>query len=370
MQLSPKIQLITKEAVNTFLIPISFNTYKILIKPTVAAFYLTSRCNSRCNMCNFWRPETVYNDELKTEEIKSILLDIKNFGINVISFSAEGEMFVRNDVFEILEYAKELGLLFGINTNGLNVDEEKAKRLKDLDPTTIMISVDTAKSERYSMIRGIPKGLERVSQAVKTIQKTGYENLNIGAVILLENADELIDIVNLGNKWNVKSVRFTAFQQFGFSKDWDIETLKKYKETNYINTLKESIEKLIEYKEKNGLIANSVDYLKMIIDFYLSDHYYPVNCIQGYYKIKIMPNGDLSICPIMRQTALIGNLKRYSLEDLWYSNKANDIRNIIKEGKCPGCWLSCYGEDNLRFSLKYGFRSSVNTMKRASSLLF
>ena len=107
----------------------------------------------------------------------------------------------------------------------------------------------------------------------------------------------------------------------------------------------------------------------MIPEYFQAKHYYPIPCVEGYYKGKIMPNGDLSLCPIMGDKALIGNLKSDPVKKLWYSKRAGEVRQRIRNKKCPGCWLSCYGEDNLRFAPRYALAANLKAFRRALKLV-
>ncbi|MCK5231215.1 MAG: radical SAM protein, partial [Desulfobulbaceae bacterium] len=158
------VGLYLREFFNIFALPLSFYSGLVLTRPTVFAFYLTKRCNSRCQMCDFWKNQKM-SDELSYNEICSILTDLKQFGVKTISFSAEGEIFTRKDTIQILEFAKELGFVFGVNSNGLAINKELAAQIARLQPNSVVLSIDTTDPEQYASIRGVKNGLERVIAA-------------------------------------------------------------------------------------------------------------------------------------------------------------------------------------------------------------
>lgn len=61
----------------------SFNN--IPVHPKDAVFSITDNCNSRCIMCTQWKQKS-YN-ELTTEEVNEILVQLKKVGIRNIGFA-------------------------------------------------------------------------------------------------------------------------------------------------------------------------------------------------------------------------------------------------------------------------------------------
>ncbi|MDH3359694.1 MAG: radical SAM protein, partial [Desulfobulbaceae bacterium] len=362
-----KLALYTREFSNIFAMPLSFYIGYPLLRPTVFAFYLTRRCNSRCRMCDFWRSQT--KDDLSFDQVTAILDDLKAFGVKTISFSAEGEMFTREDAIDILQYAKKLGFVFGINSNGLAIDRQLAERIAGVAPNSIVFSIDSTNPTQYAYIRGVKDGLQRVMSAVSNLQEAGYNKVSGGAVIRDDNLDEVPKLLAFARRLGLHGFRFTAMQRHGFSKVWTDEQWGKLAEPGFQQELQQVLGELRASVKSDDLLANSEPYLSMIPPYFKADHFYPIPCIEGYYKGKIMPNGDLSLCPIMGKTAVIGNLSDEPLSVLWYGKKAQEVRKIIRRGKCPGCWLSCYGEDNLRFAPRYALAANFNALRRALKLV-
>lgn len=363
-----KLSLYLKEFINILVLPVSYHTGLTLVKPTVFAFYLTKRCNSRCQMCDFWKSGTAV-DELTFEEVCSILDDLKNFGVQTISFSAEGEIFTRADSIEILQYAKKLGFIFGVNSNGLAITPKLAEKLTSVNPSSIVFSIDTTDPERYCSIRGVKGGLDRICRSIENLRAYGYKKISGGAVISNTNVDELRLLLDFAQQKQLHSFRFTAIQRHGFSKDWSSEEWDALSSDQFLARLEEELREIIRKMGGDPILANSIPYLRKIPEYFRASHYYPVPCVEGYYKGKILPNGDLSLCPIMGKDAIIGNLKLEKVESLWRTERAKKIRSNIKKGNCPGCWLSCYGEDNLRFSPRYALIANLKALKRALKLL-
>jgi len=355
-----------REALKLGVIPLSNRIGKVLAPPTVAAFYLTKKCNSRCSMCSFWQSDSDSGDELTKEEVFQVFKDLKRLRVKLLSLSAEGEFFTRKDACDLLQKAREMGFSCTINSNGLYQPKTFIERLNDVRPYSIVFGLDTTDPDVYEKIRGIPGGFNRVLNSIRTLKSVGYDSISIGAVILQDNLDQLLPLAELALKEKVLAFRVTAFSPVGFAKNWENEELAGYWSPEYLAALKKVISGLIEFKKKHGLISNSVEYLRRIPEYYESKFkYLPMPCVIGYHNIQILPNGDVPVCAFRGRDAIIGNVKKDSIYDLWRSKAASRERNKIRKGDCPTCWLSCYAESNLRFNPGTMIKCNMEAFGRA-----
>ena len=67
--------------------------------PLKLGIEVTQRCNSRCRSCDRWHK--VNKDELKLEEIKKLLYNVRAMGTSTVSLTG-GEALLRTDIFEII----------------------------------------------------------------------------------------------------------------------------------------------------------------------------------------------------------------------------------------------------------------------------
>jgi len=86
----------------------------------------------------------------------------------VVSFGG-GEPLVKKDVFDILDYCKQEGIIANITTNGLLLNERNAQRLIDSNIYNINISVDSMIGEVNDNMRGVPGYLEKVKSNVENL---------------------------------------------------------------------------------------------------------------------------------------------------------------------------------------------------------
>ena len=80
---------------------------------------VTYRCNERCVHCYLDHDD---HGEMTTAEIIDVLDQMAAAGVFFLTFSG-GEILMRRDFFEILEYARELMFCVKLKTNALMIHE-------------------------------------------------------------------------------------------------------------------------------------------------------------------------------------------------------------------------------------------------------
>jgi MoaA/NifB/PqqE/SkfB family radical SAM enzyme len=112
-------------------------------------------------------------NEFSTDEAKSFLEDIARYGCPVILFSG-GEPFLRNDLFELIEYSDSLGLRPVISTNGTLITEDNARAAKKAGVKYIGVSLDGLK-EINDNFRGVNGAFEKAISGMKNSLKAGIK---------------------------------------------------------------------------------------------------------------------------------------------------------------------------------------------------
>lgn len=154
-------------------------------------FELTYRCNFHCRHCYIPYSYRKYR-ELKTEEIFSIIDQLKDIGCFYLGFTG-GEPFIREDIMKILGRAKRKGFEIIIYTNGSLIDEKIANELKDLKPNKVDITIPAISKGAFERITGITDSRDKVLGAIDLLYKKGV-NLGFKSCVLKENQTEINQI--------------------------------------------------------------------------------------------------------------------------------------------------------------------------------
>jgi MoaA/NifB/PqqE/SkfB family radical SAM enzyme len=124
-------------------------TNRTLVLPLVV-FFPTSRCNSRCQSCEWWQSDG--RDELTLEEIDALAGALAGLGTRLVVFSG-GEPLLRPDLFDAAEAFRRRGMTLHLLTSGLGLRpraEEIAARF-----ARVIVSLDAATDALYAEVRGI-----------------------------------------------------------------------------------------------------------------------------------------------------------------------------------------------------------------------
>jgi MoaA/NifB/PqqE/SkfB family radical SAM enzyme len=167
--------------------------------PTFVTLAVTYRCQCRCVHCYSDSPDRPHEDEMTTAELKSVIRQVRDLGSLAIHFSG-GEPLLRKDIFELIAYARGLGLLTRVNTNGLLVNAESARRLKAAGLTECGVSLDSAEPSVHERFRGTPGLHARALSAIRALRRFGIP-CRVMTVALKSQVTEGLDrMIKLGRR--------------------------------------------------------------------------------------------------------------------------------------------------------------------------
>ncbi len=140
-------------------------------RPRIIAFEVTRRCPLRCRHCRA-AASTDSADGLSTEQCKGILKGIADFHKSIVIFTG-GEPLARQDIFELVEYARWLGLRSVLATCGMDLDVATARRLKTAGVLSLSFSLDGATAASHDAFRQTPGAFDAVLSAIEAAKSAG-----------------------------------------------------------------------------------------------------------------------------------------------------------------------------------------------------
>jgi len=173
---------------------------------------VTGRCNLKCPHCEV-RGGEVEKDPPLTHVYRMIdsIATVPEFRMLVLT---GGEPLLRQDIYEIVKYARNSGFEVTIATNGTLISRETAKKLSSLDITGVAVSLDFIEPELHDKFRGIPGTWEKVMDGIKNAVEEGlYLQVNIALSKL--NLHELSQLLRLADKLGSCVVLLYQFQPYG-----------------------------------------------------------------------------------------------------------------------------------------------------------
>lgn len=166
-------------------------------RPRIIAFEVTRRCPLRCRHCRA-AASTDSADGLSTEQCKRILKGVADFHKSILIFTG-GEPLARQDIFELIGYARSLGLRSALATCGMDLNAETARRLKTAGVLSLSFSLDGATAASHDAFRRTPGAFDAVMAAIEAAKSAGLR-FQINTTITRLNLSEVGAIADLATR--------------------------------------------------------------------------------------------------------------------------------------------------------------------------
>ena len=269
---------------------------------------VTYRCNERCVHCYLDHED---HGEMTTAEIKGVLDQLAEAGVFFLTFSG-GEVFLRRDFFEILEYARLLQFNVKIKTNAVMIREAEAQRIRALGVDTIQISVYSHRPEVHDAITKLPGSLKRTIKAIRFMVDQGLK-VTIANVLMTLNRHDSDGVQKLA-------------VELGAHYTLDPTITPKMDGDTSILSLRISGEELPDVFRNPNLVPNMEEFCappKPVSD----DDLEGCSCSAGHSFCYISPYGD--VFPCVQFPLPSGNIRQQKFLDIWnHSPELKEVRSI------------------------------------------
>jgi len=303
----------------------------------------TFACNNGCAHC-VSANKPVLPDEIDTQTAKHLVDEISAFGASFFGITG-GEPFLREDLFEVLDYATRKGLSTSIITDGRLLTEDLIEKIIQ-NKTKISVSIDGG-PKTNSIIRGAG-AYEAAARAIERFQREGLLNVlvytfaNCGNVTNVNESD-MVHVLDLANKYNARWVVFHGMIPYNNSPEcrqadptptqYEWACNKLYDLTQRYDG-KPSINVYIPFYARVAKQRGMPDFAHWYSGFFLG------RCFFGKF-MSIAENGDTIPCSY-NDTYRIGNVKNLKLQQIWDNMQNSEFFNSIKnkaniKGKCGVC---------------------------------
>ena len=304
--------------------------------PLSVYMHITDRCQSQCIYCEIPKFQ---RDELSTNQIFSLLEQIRKAGARRFHING-GEPLMREDIGEIVDYAKKMGLYVSLSSNGYLLPK-RINQLKNLD--IIFLSFNGPK-EVHDRQRG-EGSYDKVIEAFRLCQASGMRfwtttvltKINLNSIgFILEKAKEYSFAANFQVLYYPAGRHFKA-------------PISSHPLGSFLLTKEEyqGIFRTLIQEKKHKRIVNSRAFFRYLLGWenykepYSREAQRGITCWAG--KLYCWVDIDGSVYPCFD---CIGRMDALNFLDVGFQNAFYNL----KEGWCRSCILSCYAEMNLMFS--------------------
>jgi len=200
----------------------------------VVVYNCTSRCNLKCLHCYSSSRVKTLGDELTTNQAKRLLCQLAQVNCPVVLFSG-GEALLRDDLFELLTEAKQIGLRTVLSTNGTLINPGTADRLAQCGVSYVGISID-GDEKFHDKFRASSGCFKAAIAGIENCKKAGIKT-GIRCTITKANADQIPIIFDIAASLNTKRICFYHLIRTGRAKQLDDQILNVEQTRNAIDII-------------------------------------------------------------------------------------------------------------------------------------
>ncbi|MHC4075871.1 MAG: radical SAM protein [Planctomycetota bacterium] len=305
----------------------------------------TIKCNLTCAHCRRLETNEAAVKDLSTSQAKKLIKQLAQLGSSqdmmpVLVFSG-GEPLCRDDIFDLIGYAKSLGIIAALATNGTLIDESTAQKIADSGIVRVAVSLDGPTAGVHNNLRRQNGSFEKAIDGIKHLRHKEVP-FQINITLTKNNAEQLKDVYELAGSLGAAALHIFMLVPVGCG-----QVLAK---TDMLSP-QEYEQKLLEISE-----LDSREQLQVKVT--CGPHYERVLREQGLYQSRtkagqgggssrgclaglgvlfVTHRGDIFPCGYL--PVKCGNLLEKNLTEIWYHSedlaRMRDSNSL--EGKCGLC---------------------------------
>ena len=299
--------------------------------PFVVQLNLTGRCNLRCVHCCVVKGDRERGKdksaapELNLTEIRRILEQLARAGCLMLTLSG-GEVLLREDLINIIQYARKLNFAVKVFTNGTFVGKKEAETFRDLHLYEVHVSLYAAKAKVHDAITAVPGSFEKTLQGIRRLRKEGV-SVKIKCAIMRQNVREYGKVYDLAMDLGAGYAFDPAITA---RDDGNKDTLKH-------RVSQEDLQRIFQDPLfRNERQIEGVDNFSCLT----SRIYEQVPCSAGHNLCFISPEGEVTPC--VQLPISCGNLRNHDFDRIWHhSPQMLQIRRMLMKD-VRGCETCSY----------------------------
>lgn len=283
----------------TMLVRLAEWTNHTFVLPIVI-FYPTSRCNSRCVSCEWWKCSGA--DDLTLEEIQVVANDLPSLDTRLVVFSG-GEPLLRPDVFEAARIFRAQGMRVHLLTSAVLLERCADEVAREF--SRVIVSLDAANEALYHAVRGlyaltlVEKGVARLRRLAPDVPITARATLH------RLNFRELPRLVDHAKAMALDGISFLPadVSSTAFGRGREPQAYALALDSTEVSEFERVVEDTIRSRSddfESGFIAESPEKLRRLPRYYAAlagDEAFPgVTCNAPYVSVVVEADGSVRPC--------------------------------------------------------------------------
>jgi len=285
-----------------------------LTSPLAVHLEVSGSCNLKCSHC-FAGEFPGGGQRLELAELDRLFAEMSRRGSFRLGLTG-GEPLLREDLFEIVDLALAHGLSPCVTTNGILLDETKAREFGSRELLWLNVSLEGSSPATNDAIRG-RGSFERVMQNLKILSR--HAKFSLAFTVMRTNLHEIGNCAELALKVGAESAVFRPLYPVGSARR-HLDLMPSFAE--YSAALEILTERGSANIDENCPSIAFGPATRRPFSFVYSNH----GCGAGNTVCSISNTGDLSPCSFLGPDFQIGNIRDHSFSDLWQHGSLEAFR--------------------------------------------
>jgi len=290
---------------------------------------------------------------LSTAEALALIDDLAGLGIPLLIVSG-GEPLLRDDIWELLQHAREQGIALALSSNGTLITPEIAERLKKSGVEYVGISLDGADRETHENLRNFPGCFDAALTGLSHCREAGMKT-GVRFTATRENLDDIECMIRLSR--DIRTDRFCVYWLVPSGRGREI-----YEEGQLLRKDTRPVLDAL-YRSAHQVTPDSMEYLSVdapqdivyllerLKSEDMSEYSHAlqlldrqgVGCSAGLRVANIDPAGNVYPCQFAQVDRFrIGNIRECRFSILWNDNRNPVLQEFRQktdnlQGACGEC---------------------------------
>ena len=283
-------------------------------------------CNQKCVHC-YAAGQTLSDEkELSTDDWKKILDKCRAVGIPQVTFTG-GEPTMREDLFELISYAR--WFISRLNTNGIRLTPDYCKKLRQAELDSVQITFYSADSEVHNRLVGAAR-YEETFAGIKNALAQGL-SVSINTPLCTLNKD-YVKTLELLHELGVIYVTCSGLITTGSAAQAPSEALQLES-----GELEQILRQAVAYCNQNGMEIAFTSPGWLDEQVFEELNIPSPSCGACLSNMAITPGGNVVPCQSWLSDKPLGNMLTDDWNDIWDSETCQDRRAFSAQltGECP-----------------------------------
>ncbi|MBL8258541.1 MAG: heme d1 biosynthesis radical SAM protein NirJ [Candidatus Competibacteraceae bacterium] len=283
----------------------------------VVIWNLVRRCNLACKHCYSISANTDFPGELTTEEIFTVMDDLKAFRVPVLILSG-GEPLLRPDIFTIAQRAKAMKFYVALSSNGTLITQHNIQHIAEVGFDYVGVSLDGI-ADTHDRFRRQTGAFDASLRGIRLCQERGVK-VGIRYTMTEDNAHDLPRLLELLETEQIDKFYFSHLNYAGRGNRNRKDDAHHRTTRQAMDLLFETCWRSVQAGEQREFVTGNNDADGVYLLFWVRRHF---PHLEGHIRAKLAQwGGNASGVNV----ANIDNLGNVHPDTMWWHHTLGNVR--------------------------------------------